>query len=213
MPGSSPCAFFSISHNVFSIEIQISIANYTCVCGRIKSKGEIQCNTQRRRRKKSKIILHIMCEWMSERARGRESVGLRTCNQNRANSRMYMNVCGWRILVNWKLLLNYSTWIMECKNEIFCSCCCCCRSCCRCYAIVIIICVIFLFHISLYISRVVYFFLSLSPLLAFALALFYLVKMLLCISARWKFTCSKLTCWNFFVAIVAFVVPNPTTFI
>lgn len=46
----------------FSIEIQISIANYTCVCGRIKSKGEIQCNAQQRRRKKSKIILHIMCE-------------------------------------------------------------------------------------------------------------------------------------------------------
>lgn len=116
-----------------------------------------------------------MCEWMSEQEGGREwaRVGLRTCNQNRANSRMYMNVCGWRILVNWKLLLNYSTWIMECKNEIFCSCCCCCRSrccCCCCYAIVIIICVIFLFHISLYISRVVYFFsltlsLSLPPFL------------------------------------------------
>lgn len=151
-----------------------------------------------------------MNEWASKRERECRFANV----QSKSGEQPNVYECVWmRILVNWKLLLNYSTWIMECKNEIFCSCCCCCRSCCRCYAIVIIICVIFLFHISLYISRVVYFFLSLSPLLAFALALFYLVKMLLCISARWKFTCSKLTCWNFFVAIVAFVVPNPTTFI
>lgn len=117
-----------------------------------------------------------LCVWMSKQ----ERKSVQTCNQNRANSRICMYMDGWRILVNWKLLLNYSTWIMECKNEIFCSCCCCCRH----YAIVIIICVIFLFHISIYTASSLCFF--------FSLALFsFFIWWKCCVFVGWKFTCSN----------------------